>query len=514
MSLDAAKISEAFANAPHTYYEYIRAIYERSPEHVIIETFLIVFVIYIAFVKKDKPKSKGVKLTAKEIDDLVAEWTPEPLVPVDSTPDTSKARPIGIVESQPDTHIKLQGIDKPLLNLATFDFLGLGSRKELKDTAVKALTKYGCGSCGPRGFYGTIDTHEILEKDLAGMIGTPDAITFSDTEATSSTVLPAFAKRGDLIVVDDGCNDSILVGANLARCTAHYYKHNDLADLERVLKSVRDADKKAGRGSDCQRRYVVTESLFRNHGDMIDLPKVVALCEKYFFRLFLDESFSFGVLGDNGRGITEHYGVPVSDVAIICGSLAGATAGVGGFSTGSQEVVDYQRINSAGYVFSASPPPFTSACTSEAIRIMRSEPQLFRKLRANAALAHDTLTSAIKGDFTITSARASPILHVRLAPKVLERVGNEAQQRAIAREICDQVMNNLLGKGVAVCSPRYKANQTYEPLPSVRVSVTAIHSAKEIEAACTAIGAECVAVAKQYLSGRSPAKSPSVSRRH
>ncbi|KAF1327980.1 Serine palmitoyltransferase, partial [Globisporangium splendens] len=514
VSLDAAKISEAFANAPHTYYEYIRAIYERSPEHVIIETFLIVFVVYIAFVKKDKPKHKEVKLTEKEIDELIAEWTPEPIVPPAAARQI-KAKPIGIVESQPDTHIKLQGIEKPLLNLATFDFLGLGSRKELKDAAVKALTKYGCGSCGPRGFYGTIDTHEILEKDIAEMIGTPDAITFSDTEATSSSVLPAFAKRGDLIVVDEGCNDSILVGANLARCTAFYYKHNNLEDLERVLKSVRDADKKAGRKSDCQRRYVVTESLFRNHGTMIDLPKVVALCDKYFFRLFLDESYSFGVLGAHGRGITEHYNMNVSDVAIICGSLAGATAGVGGFSTGSQEVVDYQRINSAGYVFSASPPPFTSSCTSEAIRIMRNEPQLFDKLRANAYLAHDTLSSIVKNEFHITGARASPIVHVRVQPKLLERVGDEAEQRAVARAICDQVMNNLLAKGIAVCSPRYKTNQTFEPLPSVRVSVTAIHSSKELENACKVIGAECVAIAKQFLAGAgsSPAKNSTVTQR-
>lgn len=507
MSLDATKISEAFANAPHTYYEYIRAIYERSPEHVIIETFLIVFVVYIAFVKKDKPKNKGVKLSAKEIDDLVSEWTPEPIVPPAPKDQAAKAKPIGIVESHPDTHIKLQGIDRPLLNLATFDFLGLGSRQELKDTAVTALKKYGCGSCGPRGFYGTIDTHEILEKDIAKLIGTPDALTFSDTEATSSTVLPAFAKRGDLIVVDEGCNDSILVGATLARCTTFYYKHNNLDDLERVLKSVRDADKKAGRGSDCQRRYVVTESLFRNHGDVIDLPKVVALCEKYYFRLFLDESFSFGVLGANGRGITEHYGVDVADVAIICGSLAGAAAGVGGFSTGSQEVVDYQRINSAGYVFSASPPPFTSACTSEAIRIMRSEPQLFTRLRANANLAYDTLTATAKSEFHITSARESPILHVRVQEKVLERVGNEAEQRAVARAICDQVMTNLQSKGIAVISPRYKKHQTFEPLPSVRVSVSAIHSKKDIEAACKTIGAECVAVAKQLLSARSKSRN-------
>lgn len=478
---------------------YIHSIYLRSPEHVVIETFLIVFIVYITLVKRDKPKGKVAKLSEREIDELCDEWTPEPIIPPNAQVDPEHAKPIGVLEAAPDTHLKLQGHARPVLNLATFDFLGLGSRKELKDVAFETLTKYGCGSCGPRGFYGTIDTHEKLEKDIAAMMGTPDSITFSDTEATSSSVLPAFAKRGDMIVMDDGCNDSLLVGANLARCTVLYYKHNDLKDLERVLEGVRAADKKAKRGSDCQRRYVVTEALFRNHGDMIELPKVVELCEKYFFRLFLDESFSFGVLGKSGRGLTEHFGLKVSDVAIICSSLAGSAAGVGGFSTGSQEVVDYQRINSAGYVFSASAPPFTSACCSESIRIMKDEPHLFTKLRDNAHLAHATLSAGIKNVFTISKDDVSPILHLRVQPELLAPAGSEEAQRVVARRICDAVMNNLLAKDIAVCSPRYKTNQSFEPLPSVRVSITAVHKPKELETACKAIAAECVAVAKQSL---------------
>lgn len=474
---------------------------------MIIETFLIVFVVYITLVKRDRPKGKVVKLSEREIDELCDEWTPEPIIPPNSKVDLDQAKPIGVVEATPDTHLKLQGHARPVFNLATFDFLGLGSRQELKDVAIQTLTKYGCGSCGPRGFYGTIDTHEKLEKDIAEMMGTPDSITFSDTEATSSSVLPAFAKRGDLIVMDEGCNDSLLVGANLARCTVLYYKHNDLADLERVLEGVRQADKKANRGSDCQRRYVVTEALFRNHGDMIELPRIVELCEKYFFRLFLDESFSFGVLGKSGRGITEHFGMKVSDVAIICSSLAGSAAGVGGFSTGSQEVVDYQRINSAGYVFSASAPPFTSACCSESIRIMKNEPQLFTKLRDNAHLAHTTLATGTKNVFAISKDDFSPILHLRVRPELLASVGSEETQRARAREICDTVMHSLLAKDIAVCSPRYKTNQSFEPLPSVRVSVTAIHNPKELEAACKTIAAECVAVAKQTLGETAGAQS-------
>ncbi|POM71808.1 Serine palmitoyltransferase, partial [Phytophthora palmivora] len=284
-----------------------------------------------------------------------------------------------------------------------------------------------------------------------------------------------------------------------ARCTVLYYKHNDLEDLERVLKSVRDEDKRKKRGSDCQRRYVVTEALFRNHGDMIELPKVVELCNKYFFRLFLDESFSFGVLGKSGRGLTEHFGMDVSEVAIICSSLAGSTASVGGFSTGSQEVVDYQRINSAGYVFSASAPPFTSACCSEAIRIMKNEPELFTKLRDNAKLAHESLSKGVQGVFGISKADVSPILHVRLLPEVVARVGSEENQRALQRKVCDTVMQKCLAKGVAICSPRYKTHQTLEPLPSLRVSVTAIHSPKDLEAACKVIATEAMATAKEVL---------------
>ncbi|KAI9905197.1 hypothetical protein PsorP6_014332 [Peronosclerospora sorghi] len=497
LSLDAEKIKAAFVNTPRSYYGYIRSIYERSPEHVIIETFLIVFVIYITFVKRDKPRGTAAKLSEREIDELCDEWTPEPIIPSTVSTDATEFKPCGIVEATPDTHIKLQGFVEPLLNLATFDFLGLGSRPELKEVAIKTLTKYGCGSCGPRGFYGTIDTHEILEKDIAEMMGTSDSITFSDTEATSSSVLPAFAKRGDLIVMDEACNDSIVVGAELARCTVRYYKHNNLDDLERVLQSVRDEDKRQNRGSDCQRRYVVTEALFRNYGDIIDLPKVVALCNKYFFRLFLDESFSFGVLGKSGRGLTEHYGMDISEVAIICSSLAGSTASVGGFSTGSQEVVDYQRINTAGYVFSASAPPFTSACCSAAIRIMRNEPELLTKLRQNAELAHATLSAGVHGVYSISTTRVSPILHLRLFPELVARVGNEETQRALQRKVCDTVMHKCLAKGVAICSPRQKA---LEMLPSLRVSVTAIHSSTELEAACHVIATEAVATAKEFLS--------------
>nr|CCA26292.1 serine palmitoyltransferase putative [Albugo laibachii Nc14] len=501
VSLDLERIQAAFLNLPHSYYDYICGIYRRSPEHVIIETFLIVFVIYITFCKKDRPKQERVQLTEKEVQELCDEWTPEAIVPPqrsDSAGQLDAYKQFGIVEGNPTTHIRLVDSDERLLNLGTFDFLGLGFRPELKEVAVNTLTKYGCGSCGPRGFYGTIDVHETVEKDIADFMGTPHAITLSDSEATFTSVLPAFAKRGDLVVLDDGCQDAILTGVYLARCTVLYYNHNDLKDLERILGSIREEDKKAGRKSDCQRRYVVTEALFRNHGDIIDLPTICTICDKYFFRLFLDESFSFGVLGATGRGITEHSNMPISSVEIICASLSGAAASVGGFSTGSWEVVEYQRLNNTGYVFSASAPPFTAACCSEAIRIMRQEPELIENLRANSLFVHEKLEHLCK-HFTSPSFAFSPIMHFRVKPSLLSDL-EKLEKRRICRRICDRVMQKCMERGIAICSPRYKTGQLHEPLPSVRITVTAVHTIQQLENACTIIAEECNEAASDVLS--------------
>ncbi|OQR95457.1 serine palmitoyltransferase [Thraustotheca clavata] len=477
-------VLEALAGAPAAYVQYIKSVYERSPEHVIIETFLIVFILYISFVKKSKlPKQATDRLTPAEIQQLCDEWQPEPIVEAAPAQEIEKVTyNLGIVEGTPGTHIKLRGINQPVINMGTLDFLGMASRPEIKNVAHETLIKYGCGSCGPRGFYGTIDTHEILEKNIAKFIGTTDTITISDIEATASSVLPAFAKRGDLIVIDEGVNDSLLVGINLSRCTTYYYKHNDLEDLERVLKSVRDADKKAGRRSDCQRRYLVTEGLFRNYGDILPLPQVLALTRKYFFRLFVDESFSFGVLGATGKGITEHYNLPIDSIDIICGSLCSSLAGVGGFSTGSQHVVDYQRINSAGYVFSASAPPYTSAVTSEAIRLLTNEPKLLESLKYNAKTVHQVLSSsaAVK----VLSDPESPVVHVRLANSLLSQA------------TADKVVEQCLAKGVAVVASHYKTSPSKSVFLTIRLTVNAQHSKEHITTACRTVVAALEAVSK------------------
>jgi serine palmitoyltransferase len=504
----------AMQKAPATYWRYIKTLYDRSPEHVIIETFLIVFIFYILFVKQSRPiKKDSLSLTEGEIQQLLDEWQPEPLVPeVPALTMETASYNLGVVEDTPGSHMKLKGVSSSVLNMGTLDFLGMSSRPEIKSVARAALTKYGCGSCGPRGFYGTIDTHEILEKDIANFLGTTDSIAFSDLEATSSSVLPAFAKRGDLVLVDEGCCDSILVGVNLARCTTIFYKHNDLGDLEVKMKNVRDADMKAGRRSNCQRRYVVTEGLFRNYGDIVPLPQLVALCRKYFFRLFVDESMSFGVLGATGKGVTEHFGLGIDVVDIMTGALCTSMASVGGFSTGSQHVVDYQRINSAGYVFSASAPPYTSAVASEAIRILKREPHLLMKLRANAEAAHTAL-SLVPG-LIVLSAPFSPVVHVTMPPPT--HVTSQRAGQEWVHATCQAAAATCLQKGVAVVAPRHKNSSSITdvplPPPTVRLTLNALHTSEHVTVAVSTLVA-ALGLSNPHLNSRSPSPHPSLTRR-
>lgn len=455
---------------------------------MIIETFLIVFVVYISFFKKTyDPKTRNEsKLTDKEIDQLCDEWEPEPLVPSN----IPTIQPRGITENIPGAYIQVKGSSE-VLNFATNDPCGLATRVEIQNTISKTLEKYGCGSCGPRGFYGSIDLHEELEEKLATFLGTEKAIIYSDGDATISSVIPCFAKRGDMLIVDKGCNDSIMKGASLARCRVLYYNSNDMDDLQHVLETIRQADEKAGRKSDCQRRYVVTEGIFRKTGEIVKLPQLVALCQKYCIRIILDESFSFATLGKTGKGVTEYYDMDINEIDIICGSLSNSIASVGGFSAGSSLVVDNQRINSAGYVFSAAAPPFTSAASIEALRIMKDEVSMFETLKKIARYAYDSI-EGIEG-LHLLSCRDSPILYAQVENGDTEGVV----------EACFKA-------GLAINGSRYKTNQTFDCIKAIRLSVSILHEESHIDQAVEILG-KIVAPTRPSSSRRKKAvKEPSM----
>lgn len=160
---------------------------------------------------------------------------------------------------------------RTVTNLATYNFYNFVGNETLKEKAVHTLRTYGVGPCGPPGFYGTQDVHQKLEADVAGHLGVPACIVYAQAFSTISSVIPSFSKRGDIIVADKAVNFAIRKGIQISRSTVRWYEHNDMADLERVLAKVT----KDQAGKPLTRRFIITEGLFENIGDVTNLPKLV-----------------------------------------------------------------------------------------------------------------------------------------------------------------------------------------------------------------------------------------------
>jgi len=345
---------------PGQYRHWWLELLRRDPVHVFIETALITFVVYLIIMRKksDWRAQFKDKLNEEETEELLKEWKERgraPLKPqlalVDSNDTNSAIRSRDVtVHSVSGSYMKLSWIDtktnlqrdQQVLNFATHDFLGLSSISSsemnadpIKQVARAALETYGCGSCGPRGFYGTIDAHLDLENDMAAFTNTHGGIMYSDGSAAVSSTVAAFAKRGDLILVDEGVYEALGTGVTLSRANVKYFKHNDMQDLRRVMERVRATDISLGRKSNAQKRFIVVEGLYKNHGTICPLDELVKLKHEFCYRLILDESYSFGVLGSTGRGALEYFGLRyMCDAEIVTISLEQTLASVGGVTVG------------------------------------------------------------------------------------------------------------------------------------------------------------------------------------
>lgn len=202
------------------------------------------------------------------------EWSPEPLCADLSPEEERDLAAVNVVIGPNGPKPKLMATGKNALNLASYNFTGLAGNEEIKTRAVETLRKYGLGSCGPPGFYGTLDVHMQFEHDVADFLGAEAAILYSQGFSTIQSVIPAFCKRGDIIVADRGVNFAIQKALEISRSTVRWYDHNDLKSLEEVLESV-ERDRRKRRGP-LTRRFIVTEGIFEKDGAMVDLPKIVS----------------------------------------------------------------------------------------------------------------------------------------------------------------------------------------------------------------------------------------------
>ncbi|CAA6673557.1 unnamed protein product [Spirodela intermedia] len=385
--------------------------------HLVVEVLLIVVILFLLSRKSYKHPKKP--LTEKVLG-------PEPLHPPITEEMLSEPPTL---ESAAGTHTMIDG--KEVVNFACANYLGLIGHEKLINSCASSLEKYGVGSCGPRGFYGTIDVHLDCEERISKFLGTSDSVLYSYGISTIFSVIPAFCKKGDIIVADEGVHWGVQNGLYLSRSTVVYFKHNDMASLESTLERITKGNKRAER----LRRYIVVEAVYQNSGQVAPLDVIVKLKERYHFRVILDESNSFGVLGSSGRGLSEHCGVPVNRHNHV--RAGGALATDGGFCTGSVRVVDHQRLSSSGYVFSASLPPYLASAAISAIDHLEENPSLLGQLRENISLLRRELED-VPG-LTVSSNPLSPMVFLTLkrstgSPKADQQLLEDITNRALKED--------------------------------------------------------------------------------
>lgn len=409
---------------------YIKSSYKDDPLRSLFEFGLFVFALhYFLSSKKKENKAEIVKFSPKEIDELIDEWEPAPIVEPISELEHWQLREYH-VKGENSSHVELLGLPElsKVANLSSLDFLDLNPSARLKKAAKDAISASGVGACGPPNFYGTQDSHVRLEEDLSRYLRTEQAILYGQDFVTAGSVIPAFLKRGDLAVVDSGINVSLQKALIVSRCDIEWFDHNDVEHLEQILSELHPIVNKQ---KPLRRRFIITEGLFAYSGDVVNLPEIVALKNKYKYRLFLDESLSIGALGSSGRGAPEHFGIPRSEIAITIGSLATSFASSGGFCAGVRPMVHHQRINSTAYVFSAALPPYSAKVASEAIKMITEDTdaqgnsKLIHSLKMKIDLCHGELQKAFARSkyFEVVSDGSGPIVHLGLKAEFRSRLG-------------------------------------------------------------------------------------------
>lgn len=271
------------------------------------------------------------------------------------------------ITSKQGTEVEMGGHN--VLMFGSNAYTGLTGDERVIKAAKDALDKYGSGCAGSRFLNGTLDLHVQLEKELAEFEGKDDALCFSTGFSVNAGVIAMVVGRGDYIICDDRDHASIIDGRRLSFAKQLHYKHNDMEDLENLLKSLPHETVK----------LIVVDGVFSMEGDLCKLPEIVELKHKYNCSIMVDEAHGLGVFGRNGRGVCDHFGL-TDEVDLIMGTFSKSLASIGGFIAGDSDTINYLRHTCRTYIFSASNAPAATAAAMEALHILKSEPERIEDL--------------------------------------------------------------------------------------------------------------------------------------
>ncbi|MFZ5916107.1 MAG: aminotransferase class I/II-fold pyridoxal phosphate-dependent enzyme [Chloroflexota bacterium] len=262
---------------------------------------------------------------------------------------------------------------RKLIMIGSNNYLGLTTHPKVREAAIEALRKYGTSCTGSRFLNGTLHLHKQLEEELADFVGKKAALVFGTGYQANLGAISSLVGKSDYVITDKEDHASIVDGCLLSRGKMLRFRHNDMADLERVLRQC-----EPGRG-----KLVVVDGVFSMGGDIAPLPEIVPLCKKHGARLMVDDAHAVGVLGANGRGTADHFGM-TDGVDLIMGTFSKSFASLGGFIAGDEEPIHYIQHHARSLIFSASMPAANVATCLAALEVMRAEPDRPRKLMALA----------------------------------------------------------------------------------------------------------------------------------
>ncbi len=338
---------------------------------------------------------------------------------------------------------------RKMIMIGSNNYLGLTNHPKVKRAAVEAIEKYGTGCAGSRFLTGNLKLHEELEKKLAKFFRKEAALVFSTGFQTNLGTISALVEKDDLVIIDKLDHASIIDGCRLSFGQCRKYRHNDMADLERILSM-----------EGFKGKLIVVDGVFSMEGDIANLPRIIDLARKFRARVMVDDAHGIGVLGDNGRGTAEYFGLE-DEVDIVMGTYSKSLASIGGFIAGKEEVIHFVKHHARSLVFSASLPPASIVSVSVSLDIIEEEPERRKRLWENTKKMKEGFDSL---GFN-TGASQTPIIPIIIGDdqKVFQ-MGMRLHEEGI---FANSIVNPAVPNGRSLIRTSLMATHTDEQLDRV-----------------------------------------------
>ncbi len=321
-----------------------------------------------------------------------------------------------LASAEAHTTLTYDGKPRSVINLCSYNYLGLANHPEVIAAAHDALKTHGLGACGSPMLSGMTDLHRELERRVAAFLGREDAMLFNSGFGGALGTISGLLRKTDVAILDNRSHLSLRDGAVLSRCRTEKFEHNDPASLDKALA------RQGGR-----RQLVIVEGIYSMDGDFGNLPELLAVADSHGAKVFIDEAHSMLACGENGRGAAEKFGV-LDRFPLIYGTFSKAFGALGGFVAGSRETLRYLRFYAHPYVYSCALPPVVVAAILKALEIGIREPELRTRLWDNAAYFHEQLR-ALGID---TGASTTYIMPIVIGDRErMYRLGHELRRRGL-----------------------------------------------------------------------------------